>query len=205
MPIPNIHLYTQLFLLQKRTATLFFLWQKTVVWSNTCLCVSSKCRWMIRRKSICGVMQGLWKSQGHSVFGLWRGRGIRLLILFDRTHTQWLTSSLIWGLFKFNRDVTFGPLVPKDKDTYAFARPFWKLPLFLLVFYKLAQNSHLQRAVDDPYWIGRMICLSLRKYCLCSSCVCVYDMTSSPSLIVQPSCNQILVHSNEINMSHYLS
>lgn len=69
--------HTTLSLLQK--CFLFFCqycepanWQKTRFSSSV---RTVKCVCVIRTKTICGVLQGIWKSWGHFVFGLWRGRG----------------------------------------------------------------------------------------------------------------------------------
>lgn len=191
----------------------FSLWQKSVVLKEYKFkCVSKSVHQLFGEVASVESCREFGKSRGRSVFRLWRGRGNCLLILFERTHTQSLTPSLIWALFKLNCNVMLSLSVPKDKETHAFPHFYLEKASFisssvLIVFYKLSQNFHLQRAVVDPYGIGQMFCPSLRKFfvpALCVLGVCSPIITSSQGLIIQPSCDQVLVHSNKIN-NLYLS
>lgn len=163
----------------KRGAQLFFfsLWQKSVVLKEYKFkFVSKSVHQLFGEVASVESCREFGKSWGRSVFGLWRGRGNCLLILFERIHTQSLTPSLIWALFKLNCDVMVSLSVPKDRATHAFPHSYLEKASFVsssvvIMFYKLSQNFYLQRAVVDPYGIGQMFCPSLRKFFVAALCV----------------------------------
>lgn len=131
--------------------------------------------------------------------------GWSLLILFDRMHTHSLSHSLMWALFNLKCGVYafrilgyfsllkhFLPLLP-----FSLCKASSVLSFKLIMFSKLAQNWLSCKAVGEAHGSGQMIAPSLRKFFLCSSCVCV---ASLQVVIIQASCDQLLFHSDVYKM-----